>query len=279
MPEISARSALVWGRNSPIRRGMVKIALEELGIFNGHLFRPPTRGWALRESIKQVAREFPVSGTLEIRPLETPLAYEAVRVRKGESQNREQFLFSAMMAGNAPQVLCLHHRHRDMSVEALHGKLREQIEIRLTWLNPAQVRNLVDRIVVGHLGGVRLGGVNTFYLPPQSVDRFEGFKARAALTCYGLTKFAVSTDPDTVASVIQALRDEIADGIKAIEASLSGAEVTRSQALSVQEKARLLESKVRLYEAALGTALPEVKESIGQAVSSAAIAGLLAASV
>jgi len=282
MPDIQQHSALLWGRNEPTRRGLVRIACEELGLTRSHLYREPHKGWALREAMKDVARTFrqrkaPFTGVIEVRPLEGSLSYEAVQVHRRAVQNSEEFLFSVQLVSD--QVLTLRvARGFPLEGAEVSRLVTESIASHLHWLNPSQVRNLIDR-VVSFVGGVDLGGVNTFYLPPDAVPKVETFRDRSGLRGYGITKFQVSTDPETIASVTKSLGAEVLSSLSDIKSKVESGDLTRKSAQALALAAQDLGRKVQMYESALGNSLPDMRHAIHEAANSAALAALMSAAV
>lgn len=282
MPEVQAHSALLWGRNLATERARVRVACERYGIHASRLFRDPSKGWALREACRwvagEMARHLPKEKqprSIEIRPCDGSLSYEAVGVQRRIIQNAETFLFSVQHIGGTTVVL----RHaRWLDAGSVAESVDSAFATRMQYLNPTQVRNLVDRIV-HHLGGVELGGVNTFYIPPMAVERMREFRERAGLVGYGLTSFGISTDPDTVTAVTGALAREVRDELESIRERADAGTGGRRLALALSEQAAALARKVTAYEAVIGQSLPDLTRAIEEANHSAALASLMAAAI
>lgn len=271
---VHANSAVIYGSNRRLRRDQAHDPTVTLG-----LRRPfssaPSRSWSLRTAMRRTAVTLPSlhASSVEIRSLATPYAYEAVAVRRGAVQNEERFMFSAALTAD-DQVEFLGTGTSLEASEALARLRAEFDDIRL-YLSATQVRDLVAR-VVAHLGGVELGGVNTYYMPPTGVRQFDTWRRETGLASYHATRFQVSTDPETVSDVLDSLAREVGDACSSIASRVNGGELTNRQARSLARQAEKLVSKIESYEPVIGRPLDALRSQIDTARQSLAVSTLLA---
>lgn len=277
MPDMQSNSALLWGRNTSIKRIDAAEACAGIGLQTRGLIRSAHKGWALLRAVnEQAATLCPAGCSYVVRPLAVPMGLEAVAIGRAHVMNTSTFLFSAQYLADSVVVL------RTSQFAPREADLRESIATRmsqaLAWISAKQVGHLVRR-AVWHLKGVPLGGINTYYLPPSAVAPMQEFKTQARLSTYGLTLFSIATDPDTVQSVTDALRSEIAAEIEGMQQRIEAGDLTRRGAQSVRDNAVQMKSKLASYERILGVVMPELRASLEAAENSAGMASLLAASI
>jgi hypothetical protein len=269
---VHANSAVIYGSNRRLRRDRAHDPTVQLGI-RRPFSSAPSRGWSMRTAIRRTAATLPLAGasSIEVRPVAND--YEAVAVRRGAVQNEERFMFSAILVAD-DCVDLLGSGHGVDGTETLARLKAEFEDIRL-YLSTTQVRDLVAR-VVGHLGGVELGGVNTYYMPPGGVEPFDTWRRQIGLISYHTTRFQVSTDEDTVAEVLNALANEVEAASLAIATRVESGDLTNRQARSLSSQADRLVRKIEAYEPVMGRSLGVLRSRIDTARQSLAVSTLLA---
>jgi hypothetical protein len=145
-------------------------------------------------------------------------------------------------------------------------------------MSPDQVSRCLG-LVVARLGGVPLDGINVSYVPPQEVDRLRTFLDASGIRHYRVTTFGISTDPDTVADVLAAVRRELADGIDAIADKVESGDISRRQAKAIAVEADRLHAKAAAYESQFGVSLSVLTEQLTRVANASAVSSLLAASI
>ena len=166
----------------------------------------------------------------------------------------------------------------DINAHQLDTDLASAFQQRLLQLSASQVLSLIER-AVRFLGGVPLGGINTFYIPPQSVARLDEFRQASSLKGYSMTSFGISTDAETVDAVLSALKAEITVAVLAIEEQVAKGGLSRRGAKAIQKQADALKAKAEAYASTFGVNLEALVSSIESAANSSAVSALLAASI
>lgn len=271
---VHANSAVIYGSNRRLRRDRAHDPTLQLGI-RRPFSSAPSRGWSMRTAIRRTAATLSMAGasSIEVRPVANDYAYEVVAVRRGAVRNEEQFMFSAILiAGDRVDLLAT---GSGVNATDTLSRLNTEFEDIRLYLSTAQVRDLVAR-VVGHLGGVELGGVNTFYMPPGGVEAFDAWRKQAGLLSYHATRFQVSTDEDTVAEVLNALASEVEEAARVITSKVEAGDLTNRQARSLSSQADRLVRKIEAYEPVIGRSLGVLRSRLDSARQSLAVSTLLA---
>ena len=276
--DIQSNAGLLWGRNRPMYRNDAVSGCDVIGLKAAGILRQPSTGWALKRSISDMYGRLPsVAGStsFSVRPLSEEGSYELISVRRGAVQNAEDYRFSAKAVGDTSVLLgCA----SDINAHQLDADLCVAFQQRLLQLSSSQVLSLIERLVK-FLGGVPLGGINTFYIPPQSVARLDEFRLASGLKGYSMTSFGISTDIETVGAVLSALKAEISVAVMAIEEKVARGGLDRRGAKAIQKQADALKSKAEAYASTFGVNLDALVGSIESAANSSAVSALLAASI
>jgi hypothetical protein len=277
--DIQSNAGLLWGRNTPTRRDAVLAALSAIDSKMAKRLgkREPSASWCLISACRDIGRAKAANehGTLDVRPLANTNGYEAIVVRRKAIQNEEELLFSAKAAGDVSVLLRV---HASLNALALEKELVDAYQARRTMMSPDQVSRCLG-LVVARLGGVPLDGINVSYVPPQEVDRLRTFLDASGIRHYRVTTFGISTDPDTVADVLAAVRRELADGIDAIADKVESGDISRRQAKAIAVEADRLHAKAAAYESQFGVSLSVLTEQLTRVANASAVSSLLAASI
>lgn len=276
--QVQANSALAYGTNRKVLRSTALAACQAIGIKRP--FRPaPSRGWALQVAMRAAGETVcPKKPNLQVRPLQQPGQYEVVSVWRGLDRNVETFLFSCGFDGDTVTLIADYaFALLPATPVDLRDAVQQQFDEIRQYLSASQVLRLVAR-TVRHLRGVQLKGVNVHYLPPQAVDVFETWRAAAGVGSYHLTRFPISTDPETVKNVLDSLTAEVAEAAEQMMAKVAAGDLTQRQAKAISVEAGKLVAKINQYESLLQTPLAGLRDQVDAANTAASVGALLGVS-
>lgn len=248
----------------------------------------PARTTVLRECMKNVADE--VYGRrrkrpIVIRQLNSPDAFEAVRVIPGQSQNRYEFLFSAQIDMHWNVSILEYTTDGPVGYMVL-AKLDPLVTNMRDYLPGPVISRVVVKMLT-HWKAVPLkedGGA--WFLDGQHIGDYKSFAAavrgpQSDGPRFTVTMFEIASDPDTVMHVLDRLGEEVAAGMKEImDDVLAATGGMGDRSINVRlSRADAFLDKVRAYERIVGKPLPDLTDAIEQVKQAVAVNRLLSASV
>lgn len=219
---------------------------------------------------------------ITVRQLDEPNAFECVRVVPSTARNDYRFLFSATID---PQwKVTILDENFDRTRQDLYDAVSQQVDLMRLYL-PGPV---ISQVLVKGLrswGAVSLkddGGA--WFLDGRYLDQYRSFARHVRGTDgpkFTVTQFEIGSDPDTVAHVMELLRDEVTSGLKAIMDDVNEATGGMSdRSINVRlERANKFLAKVQQYESLFGRPITDLTDAIQQTKSAVAVNRLLATSV
>jgi hypothetical protein len=210
-------------------------------------------------------------------------AFECVRVVPGSDRNTYHHLFSASI-DRQWNVTVLAHNH-DAHSGTLESALSSAVVTMRDYL-PSPVVSQVAVKILSSWKGVLLkddGGV--WFLADEHLDKYRtlaaGLRQDGRGPKFTLTTFPIDANPDTVAHVLQKVRDAVNEGVNQIMQDVleaSGGMNDRSISVRLSRANRLL-ALVEQYQSLTGIAMPELTDAIEQCKQAVTVNRLLAASV
>jgi len=279
---VAGTAAIVFGKNSPHNRSLLKAACERQG-WDKIINRPPSKHSALDASVRHVARWLlhddaaGHSSSLSVRSLETDLAFEAVRIVRGPVRNSATHICSVEVDDGTEQVRLL-DCHANLDSAQLLAEMQQSYDVHRNNLSASQVATVVAA-VMRKLQGVALGGLNVYFLPHGSVQQWQHWRDDAQLWRYQSAAFEVASDPATVEHIIASLNEEVSVTSQDVIQAIEKGDLTPKAAKVLARKAKAVIDKIKAYEAALGQQLEWMREPLEAAQNGLAVSSLLSVSV
>jgi hypothetical protein len=219
---------------------------------------------------------------ITVRQLDEPNAFECVRVVPSAARNVYRFLFSASI--DTQWRVTILDDNLDVPQADLWDAVTQQVDLMRLHL-PGPV---ISQVLVKGLrswGAISLkddGGA--WFLDGRYLDQYRAF-ARHVRGVDGpkftVTQFEIGSDPDTVAHVMELLREEVTGGLQSIMDDVleaNGGMTDRSVSVRLDRANKFL-AKVQQYESLFGRPLTDLTDAIEQTKSAVAVNRLLATSV
>jgi hypothetical protein len=219
---------------------------------------------------------------ITVRQLDEPNAFECVRVVPSTARNDYRFLFSASI--DTQWRVNILDENFEVQSHALHEAVTQQVDLMRLYL-PGPV---ISQVLVKGLrswGAVSLkddGGA--WFLDGRFLEQYRAFAKHVRGTDgpkFTVTQFEIGSDPDTVAHVMELLRDEVTIGLSAIMQDVNeahGGMTDRSINVRLDRANKFL-AKVQQYESLFGRPITDLTDAIEQTKAAVAVNRLLATSV
>ena len=279
---IAGTAAIVFGKNAPHSRALLKAACEQQG-WDKIINRPPSKHSALDASVRQVAKWLLHCDTaghscaLSVRALDTDLAFEAVRIVRGPVRNSSTHICSVELDEATEQVRVL-DCHADVDGVKLRDDVQQVYDVQRNNMSASQVSTVVSA-VMRKLHGVALGGVNVYFLPHDAVAQWHHWRDAAQLWKYQSSAFEVASDPATVEHIIASLNEEVSTTSRDVIQAIERGDLSPQAAKVLARKSKAVIDKIKAYEAALGQQLDWMRGPLEAAQSGLAVSSLLSVSV
>jgi hypothetical protein len=275
--QIQGTAALVFGTNAPHSRDLIKNACDANG-WTKVVNRPPSKSHALDAAVREVAKPLfrDDDSSLSVRALTQDLAFEAVRIQRGQKRNTALHIFSAQLDG--AEKVALLDCHADLDAGVTLASVQLQYDTHRNNLSAGQVQTAVQG-VVRMLGGVALGGRNVYYIPHASVNKWQQWRDAAQLWRYHNFPLEAAQDPATVEHIISQLNVEVSETSQRVQSAVESGDLTPKAAKALAKASRAVIDKIKSYEAALGQQLDWMRGPLEAAQSALAVSSLLSASV
>jgi hypothetical protein len=210
-------------------------------------------------------------------------SFECVRVVAHGDRNEYHHLFSASI-DKQWNVTVLAHNHDQQGY--MLGQCLTNSVVRLRDYLPSPVVSQVAVNILTSWKGVLLkddGGV--WFLADEHLDKYRtlaaGLRRGGGGPNFTLTTFPIDANPDTVAHVIQKVRDTVSQGVDEIMQDVmeaTGGMNDRSVNVRLARANKLL-ALVEQYQSLTGIAMPELTDAIERCKQAVALNRLLAAAV
>jgi len=210
-------------------------------------------------------------------------SFECVRVVPGSDRNEYHHLFSASI-DRQWNVTVLAHNH-DQQSWTLDAALTSAVVTMRDYLPSPIVSQVAVKILTSWKGVLLKDDGGVWFLADEHLDKYRTFAAALRQVGRGpnftLTTFPIDANPDTVAHVIQKVRDAVNEGVQQIMQDVmeaGGGMNDRSINVRLSRANKLL-ALVEQYQSLTGIAMPELTDAIEQCKQAVAVNRLLAASV
>lgn len=279
---VAGTAAIVFGKNAPHNRKLLKDACERQG-WDKVINRPPSKHNALDASVRLVAKYLLSdtngghSSALSVRALETDLAFEAVRIVRGPVRNHSTHICSVEVDDETEAVRVL-DCHADLDGIKLQADMQQAYDVQRHNMSAGQVGTVVAS-VMRKLQGVPLGGLNVYFVPHAAVQQWHHWRDDAQLWRYQSAAFEVASDPATVEHIIASLNEEVSATSQDVIQAIEKGDLTPKAAKVLARKAKAVIDKIKAYEAALGQQLDWMRGPLEAAESGLAVSSLLSVSV
>lgn len=275
--QVQGTAALVFGTNAAHSRDLIKNACDANG-WTKVVNRPPSKSNALDAAVRDVSKPLfkDEDSSLSVRALTQDLAFEAVRIKRGQKRNTALHICSAQL--DATEQVVLLDCHADLDANATRNGIQQQYDMHRNNLSAGQVQTAVAA-AVRLLGGVPLGGRNVYYIPHSSVPKWQQWRDAAQLWRYHNFPLEAAQDPATVEHIISQLNVEVSETSQRVQAAVEAGDLTPKAARALAKTAKAVVDKIKSYEAALGQQLDWMRGPLEAAQSALAVSSLLSASV
>lgn len=277
MIQVSGTAAIVFGANKPHNRQLLKSACEAQG-WTKMVTRPPSKTAALDASMREACRTMLPShdGVLSVRALDQDVAFEAIKVQRGNTRNTELFLCSCELSGEHDVKVLDVSPHLDRTT--VECQIQNAYDNHRNNLSASQVRTVVAGCI-RMLKGVGLGGPNVYYVPNASVSTWHAWRDSSQLWNYHAAPLEVASSPETVEHIIASLNEEVSESSQQVLAAISAGDLSPKEAKALAKKAQIVIDKIKSYESALGQQLDWMSGPLENAQAALGVSTLLAASV
>jgi hypothetical protein len=210
-------------------------------------------------------------------------SFECVRVVPSSDRNDYVHLFSARIDRDW-NVKVLAHNH-DQQSWTLDAALSSAVVTMRDFLPSPIVSQVAVKMLTSWKGVLLKDDGGVWFLADEHLDKYRTFAAglrqNGSSPNFTLTTFPIDANPDTVAHVIQKVRDTVNEGVQQImQDVLEAGGGMNDRSINVRlSRANKLLALVEQYQSLTGIAMPELTDAIEQCKQAVAVNRLLAASV
>lgn len=283
--EIGARSGGICILNTAVAlRQTVFDAADAVGL-GKYVPQQPAATTALRLAMREVG--IALYGKKRKQPI-VPRhidgdAFECCRVIPSGDRNDYMHLFSAAISKQW-NVTVLAHDHSSVGYTVQPALEASVIRLR-DYLPTTDVSKVAVRVLMAWKAMPLKSDGGVWFLADEHLDKYRTFASKLRVNGSGpdfrLTTFPIDANPDTVAHVLQKVRDTVDEGVRKIMDEVmeaTGGMNDRSINVRLARANRLL-ALVEQYQSLTGISMPELTDAIERCKQAVALNRLLAAAV